>query len=487
LASVLVKATESFRSNQLVVWVAVGAAAILLGLQLFVPPIIGLADNGDFDKVMGYAGFQHVADSYEDKYFSWAVTKFAIVRPFWYRSGYFTSETLLAFLARYAAVPFASGHVFDIRVLGALHIVLLLTAIGLLVASGRDLSHAAQAALAVLLVFVFTDVGYAALFNSFYSQTASLLFLLLTIGVAAAAIRRGRLEGGLMLAYFVCAFLFVGSKPQETIQAPFLAAFAVFLARGAGPWWRRPAVWLSLLLCLFAAWYNLRTPASFRQLALYDTVFLELLPHSPDRAADLRELGLDPELAKDSGRNPYVAESPLRDPGFRKLFFPHFGYGDLIRFYLAHPSRLFSVVRRGADQALRLRPPALGNFEKMQELPAHTMTRHFAVWSDLRLKLRPLALPFLTLLLAGNLLFALLGYRRSSELGRLLRAGIVLLVLVASAEFLVCVLADSLIGADRHLFVFQALCDLVLIADLTWVAQSIASRWRAKPARVEAA
>ncbi len=52
------------------------AAASLLAWQLLVPPIVGLADNGDYVKVMRPAGLAYVEQAPE-RYFRWAPAKFA--------------------------------------------------------------------------------------------------------------------------------------------------------------------------------------------------------------------------------------------------------------------------------------------------------------------------------------------------------------------------------------------------------------------------
>ncbi len=456
---------------------AVGVAALILTVQLLVPPIVGLANNGDFEKVMGYAGFGYGTETFEEKYFSWIVTKFQLMPPGWYPSGYRTSETLLARIARVAAAPFSRDGLFDLRVLGAVHMLVFLAGLAFLVGATRGLSPPTRWIVAGLLVFFFTDVGYAAVLNSFYSQTASLLFLFVTLGAAALAIRRGVLEGKLLPLYFAGAFLFVGSKPQESLLGPILAVFAVSLAGPRRrPWIRRPVTWLALSLCVFSLWYNRQVPSSFRKIALYDAAFVELLPNSPDPGADLTELGLDPSLLVYAGQSPYLPSSPVFVPAFEEAFYSKFGYRKLIAFYLRHPRRLASVVRRGTEQAFRLRSRALGNYEKALGLPHHAQTRRFAVWSDARLRLIPLAWLCLAVVLGGNLVLALVGYRRASCRGRLARKGLVLLVCLAVVEFLVCDLADSLIGADRHLYVFQAIFDLLLVADAAWLAEFLVRR-----------
>ncbi len=237
----------------------VAVAALLLSLQLLVPPVVGLANEGDLERVMGYAGFFYTTDNWDEKYFGHIVTKFRIVARGWYTSGYLTSETLLAFAARFESLGLFPGRLFDLRILGAIHMVLLLAAIGLFVRACRDLALATQMVAAALLVVVFTDVGYAAAFNSFHAQTASLFFLLLTLGCAAIGVRDGGFHVPFLVLYFASAALFVCSKPQEFVHVPVLGALGVLLAAGASA--PRPrtatlaALTLAAALCALGVWY----------------------------------------------------------------------------------------------------------------------------------------------------------------------------------------------------------------------------------------
>lgn len=461
--------------NAAILAAALTAAAAILSSQLFVAPIVGLADNRDYERVMGYAGFQHTTDVYGERYFSFLRTRYAVVSPGWFRGGYHSSETLLAFVARYVHLAFSKQPLFDIRLLGAIHAALLLLALAGLIRACRGLAVPTQALVAALLVFVFTDVGYAAPFNSFYSQTASLLFLLLTAAIAAEAVRRGRLSGALLFAYFGCALLFVGSKPQERLAAPLLALFGMRLAgaRFAGAW-RRMAVWLGIGLCAFSVWYGRHTPYTLREATMFQVVFDELLAHSAAPAADAAELRLDPDWVKYTGSNAYAPDSPLLHPSFRVRFLHQVGYRQVLRFYVRHPKRLVERVERASLQAWLLRPD-FGNFEKSPEHPELSLATQFSLWSRMRGRLGAHPLFWIVLLLGGNLAAALATYRRSSHGGRQFREGVILVVLMSGLAFAVCILAQAPPDLSRALYAYHALCDLLLIADAGWIAEALAA------------
>jgi len=464
------------RRNGLLVAAVAAAAAAILSAQLFAPPVVGLADNGDYERVIGYAGFQHTTADSAERYFSFLRTKYAVVQPGWFRGGYLSSETLLAFAARGVHVLFSGGPIFDLRVLGAIHAALLLLALALLVRAGRDLSPAAQIAVAVLLVFVFTDVGYVAPLNSFYSQAASLLFLLLTAGAAAEAIRRAKLSGALLFAYFGFALLFVSSKPQEKLAGPLLALFGLRLAgvtpRGA---WKHAAVWLAAGLCAFSVWYGRHTPYTLREATMYQLVFSDLLVYSDTPAADAAELGLEPGWVRYRGTSPYRPDSPLLQPEFRRRFLHDVGYRRILRFYLAHPRRIVDRLGRASRDTWSLRP-TFGNFERSPAHPESALATTFALWSRLRGALGVKPILFLVLLLGGNVAAALHGYRRADRRGRLFREGILLVVVMAGLAFGVCALAQAPPDLSRALYAFHALCDLLLITDVGWIVERASTR-----------
>jgi hypothetical protein len=156
-----------------------------------------------------------------------------------------------------------------------------------------------------------------------------------------------------------------------------------------------------------------------------------------------------------------------------------------MRFYVARPGRFAARLTRAAPGAVRLRPGALGNFER--DAPGYAPNRttgRFALWSRIRFRLAPVAVPWLVLLLGGNAIAAAAGWRRASARGRLVREAMLVIVAMATLELAVCVLADSLESVHRHLFTFHALCDLLLVADAAWLVQ-LATRSR-KPAGLEA-
>jgi hypothetical protein len=469
-------ASRASRGNLVLVGASLAVAATLLTFQLLVPPIVGLADNGDFARVMEPVGLASISSRPEDRFFGWMQPAFALVEPAGIRTWYKSSETLLAGAAVLAArIVQPDARVFDVRFLAGLHILLLLSAIGILIASCRELAPATQGIVAFLLVFFFTDVGWAAPFNSLYCQTASLLFLMLTVAVAAAGLRRGGFTGGLALAYFLCAALFVCSKPQESLLGPPLAVFGMRMVTAPVPRLRRLAWGLALALCLLSIYYYTRTPASIRGANAYNVLFTEILPHSPDPAGDLAELGLDPAWIRYAGPNAFDPRGFYEDRELRSRLLPGAGPGALLGLYLRHPRRIAGLLARAGKSSFELRPSDLGNFARSEGGPPGRQTAAFSAWSRLRGRLNGLTVP--AILLVANTAAVAATYRRATRTGQLFREGLLLLVLMAVVEFGVCSFAVALLDLPRQLYAFHAMCDLILIADAAWACETLARRF----------
>ena len=466
------RAEPRSRRSALLVAGTLAAAAAAIVTTLMLPPIVGLADNGDFDRVMLPAGLRSLEGTFENRYFHWMQPRFAYAPRAADVSGYRTSEIFLA-RAAVAASRVAGAPLFDVRFLGAVHAAVLLLALGLLVAAGRDLVAPAQALAAILLVFFFTDPGYLAAFQSLYAQAASLPFLLLTAGVAAVGIRRGRLSGWTLPAYFLSAALFVTSKPQESVQALLLAPLGVRLAWPGGSRAARTAgLVFAAGLALLAGRYYASSQASSGWLTRYNQLFFEILPNSPDPASDLRELGLDPSLARFARVTAWAPESPAHDPAVREFLEPRSGKRSPRMLYLRHPGRAVETIRRAARVSFQLHPPELGNYAR--ESGAPPLARARGPWSDLRARLS--GLPALFVLFGGTLIAVAATYLRASVAGRLFREGLAALVAMAAGAFVAASLGDWHVDIERHLYSFHGMCDLILVADAVWLIQSLAER-----------
>jgi hypothetical protein len=445
----------------------VAIIAAILVYQLFVPPSIGLADNGDFSRIMGAVGLEYTASNRDDRHFNYFVPTYKFESSAEWDTLVSTSENVLVLCAMAINLLASKTGLFDVRVLGALHLALFLLAVWLLLRLSANLDLATRVVVSFLLVFVFCDVGYVAYFNSLYSEPGCFVFLFLAL---AAAIHLAKEPASLarLAAWLVASLLFLSAKPQNSLLGIPLAGYGFWIACSlAGGGRRRVLVVCSVALCLVSVVHHWSTPRWLVKHYLYNAVFFELLKYSPTPREDLQGLGLNPDLEKYKGTNIFSAYIPVEEPEFEAAFFNRIGTAKLALFYLGHPSRLAGVAQRAAQAAFSLRPSYLGNFEKSSGLAPRAHSQAFQFWSELRESAAPRSLWFVGLFFAGNAIVALAVCLKTGS--RHLKAVMVLhlvAVLMALEQLLVAETVCGQYELPKHLFLFNLLFDLCLCADV---------------------
>ena len=441
-------------------------AAAIVSHQLFFRPIVGLADNGDFERVTDHLHLAPEPVAPEDRYFLYVLSRYRTAPPIGRRN--VSSEILLAAAARLAALPFSSRGTFDLRWMGAIHAMALLGAGVVLWRASRRLATGARLAAGAFAVFAFTDVGYVAPLNSFYTQEASLVFLFWTAAMAAVSLAQGRIRLWPIAGYFASALFFVASKPQEAAQSIPLALFGLYLAWRPGRRWIAGAGAALLFVGAGALYAGTRGDGGFQQQMLYKTVFYEILPRSPDPAGDLRVLGLDPAAVRYSGTTTAGPDSPFRDPRVHASLFPKLGYRALLRLYVRRPARAVAELVRGALPGLDLRAE-FGNFEKSAGFRPGARCAAYSAWTKVRLRAAGSAALVLGLFFGVNALLAVAG-----RIPPAARAALAALAATGAIAFVICNLSAAHLEISRKLYVFHAITDLMIVIDLALAGRVVA-------------
>jgi hypothetical protein len=449
------------------------AIAAAVAWQLLVPPLIGLADNGDFPRIMSRFDIGYLSDKYEERYFGYFLRQYRIDKKDHWDSDFVSSQTLLVALALPINKLLSKPGFFDIRAVAVVHLVLELAAAWLLLTYSPVNGRIAGVVLLGIVILALTDVGYVSYFNSFYSEPGSFVFLLLTLGVILVTLKRP--TGGALFGFCVAGILFVTSKPQNVAPGIILAAYSLrFCSLRPGQGWRWACA--GAASCLFAGsiyYFSLKPPDIITKPSYYLSVFYEILRYSPDPRRDLIELGLDADLAKYAGTRPWSPGSPKDDPDFQRSFFDKMSFSKVIRFHLMHPVRLLGTLDRVARYAPQLRPDTditvdsvttvrtLGNYEKVAGLPPWTQSHSFDLWSRLRQACSPGSLKSFALFFGVNCAgIALLYPRRGTPTDRLLLELQGALLLMAILQFGSVAVAQGTHEAAKHLFLFDLLVDI---------------------------
>jgi hypothetical protein len=443
------------------------AAVFVLGWQLMLPPVVGVANNGDFGKLLGRYGLGAPTGDEAD----FADTKYEFDSRYHYESGFHSSESLLIGAALALNAVVTKDGSFDLRIMGLIHSLLLLTALSLFLPLLNPLPGWARIGFGLTALFFFGDVAYVSYLNSFYMDVSAFVFLLLSVVLYMRILRRRRdLEVVLLV---VSSVLLAASKPQHALLG--LPIAVLFVVHRNILWPKRPgytvactaAIGMVTVLTLAFG-----SPAQYQAAAVFDEVFYQILPHAKDVDRSLADLRLDSLEKRNIGKHAYSEGVTIGDPAAAADFTRRVSYSRLASFFLTHPRDAYVALHTSLSEAGGQRP-GLGNFDSHSGMKPRQESQSFALWSRCKAALFAhrgtrylLCFLLLTLACVG------LAMERGRTLPDGAVGGVVVLSAMALTELAVSSLADALDSARHHLL-FYAHSDVMILILLYLVARPV--------------
>jgi len=442
---------------------------------LFFSPFIGVADNGDFLRMMNTVGLNYYGDEpYADRFFSFSHSRFAYEHLF---SGFYPSSQIFLVLLTRLIGGLIHGSYFDIRMLGAVYVILLLAATWLLVKHNARGSYLSGLLLGAGLLVVFYDTAYLAYFNSLFGEPVSMVFMLLTFALGLRLTGQERPSARGLTLFFIAVVFLVCSKIQN---APMGIAFALIFLRlavlkGEGGW-RKLALWFSAAIFIISVVLYAAAPKELKHINLYQTVFFGILNESPDVRGDLRQLDLPEKLEVLAGTNYFQSGTAIKqdDPSLGPDFYDRVSHKDVLFFYIKNPDRLIEQMKYAAGNSMSIRPYYLGNYEKAENKGPGALSYAYSGWSQFKVKHVPQTLGFLGLFYLLYFAGAVYQYVRSRNVrGRIAVELLMLLGLIGLFSFLVPVLGDGRADIGKHLFMFNVCFDMMALTMFGWIVHKL--------------
>lgn len=445
-----------------------------------VKPLVGMANNGDFERIMESAGLDYLPVAKEDKYFTYFFSQYAINHnALTALGGYLSSQALLVKLTAWVQQWF-HAEVYDIRILSALYILILITALYRIVNEHRDNSAWTRWALAVMLVLVFVDGAYAAYFNSLFGEPVSMLFLLLTAAFGTALTLRERPALGLLIGFYLSAIFLIGAKVQNAPVGIVLLLLSLrFVKLREGVKWRGVVISGTVLLLLTSAVVFLSHDSSIKIINKYQTVFYGVLKDSPNPQQDLEELGLNPEWAVLANTNYFVPDLPIdiKSPEFEQQLNDNVGHLKIALFYLKHPVRYWEKLQATASQAFIIKPSYLGNYEMSENRAPGALSHAFTLWSKFKVHVLPNKLVFLIIFYAAFFLVWISWYMETKRPGTKIYLELQMAIaLIGAIQFIVPVIGDGEADLAKHLFLFNVCFDIMFVTGVVWAVDTLVQR-----------
>lgn len=195
---------------------------ICVGIQLFVNPYIGLANNGDFGRLSFVVGLDYMEDpylNYEQSFIHYMIPIFKFIPPV--ETGFVSSASLLLRIAVALHYLFAyDTNVFDIRWLGLVYFMIYTIAIILAFNLLKKLNFLKSIIIGIFLFCFFTDVTHVVYFNTFYGEATSFIFLVLFFTLAFTFITCDCFKSVILvyISEIICAYFFLLAKYQNILS-----------------------------------------------------------------------------------------------------------------------------------------------------------------------------------------------------------------------------------------------------------------------------
>lgn len=372
---------------------------------LFTAPYVGMADNGDFFRIIYSNGLYFNLPDYDSRYFGYFVKQFGIYQYYNENSSMLvSSQSLFIKLAIVVNKLVFSKEVFDIRFQAAIYMILYVAAVYLLIeAVTYTMSRKRGMIVAVIAIFIFGDTGYTAYFNSFFSESVVMIMMIFVIA-SWLLLYRKRYNDYVMLALFLISTLILTtSKQQNAPVGMVISVFAVSLI-----WIRKDHVFryltaasLALMMLAGIATY-LNISKEFVNINQYHAMTRGVLMESENPETALKSFGINEQYAilKENTYYDQYGTVDVKSDVLEKDFYSQYGFVSILKYYVTHPDQMGSILNTAAKSAYTIKPAAMGNYEKSVGKEFRAQSHFFTLYSVLKEKLAPRTFGFILLWMA---------------------------------------------------------------------------------------
>lgn len=465
--------------------ISILVATLILGIltvrMLFIKPVIGMADNGDFFREIHNVGLYYLSDSFEDRHFGYFNKLFGIRQyPFEKNTGFVSSLSLLIRGAVATDKLFTHDFVFDIRWLAAFYTAAFLVAFYVLLKNLSEGIKLPVVVVAAAAILIFGDVGYISYFNSFYGEPASYVFLFLMLASIFRIIKKEKPTVLDFLGFALCALVFVGAKQQNSPIAVLIAIVCVrMLLLRKDRLWRTVIASCTAVILIVSSFVYLSITDDIKHINQYHALTRGILQNSKDTEKDVEELGLDRKYSLLAGTTYYDkyslehSESELMNTEF----YPEYGFGGIVKFYLTHMDRLIEKLDIAARNGFSIRPKVIGNYEKAENLEYGKKAGLFSLWSTAKEAVFPKSFKFIVFFYAAYyavLLKLYIGRLKNGDLREKIKLEVFAMVgLIGLIQFGVSFVGAGDADMAKHLFLFDVCFDFMFVSGFVFIANAI--------------
>lgn len=450
-------------------------AGIILLNTLFIYPVIGKSDNGDFGRFMNYGGLDNLSSEYKKIYDGFVHLNYIIDNPRGFLIFYvdWVSGTILL---KIAVLIFLIVHqfqyfVFDIRYLAFVYSIVFLTGIFLIVNYNR-FSKLLKAAAGIFMILFFTSSCYIAYFNSFYGEASTIVFFLLNIGTYLYLISRKNLKIIHFVYFFIASGAFLTAKSQNIPLILFmLMIYAGLYIYYKDIKFRRTILLGSIAVTVLCSISYLSLTDLINENNLYQSVFFGVLKNSKMPEKDLEELGLNKKFIAFSGHSFYKRDKSLDPIGkeMKSEFYPNISNWRILGFYLRHLDILGDRIADAADNAYGFGKPGKWNFIKGEYTKGKIVNEFRTFLIDKFPKLHRNVTLFAIFSIIYLLISLIYLIKSKDPHIKLLNLMVLFILVAGSSQFVLPMIGSGHCDFQKHLFLLNFSYDIMFGISILWI------------------
>lgn len=388
---------------------AIAAAVCMLAaiLVLFVPPYLGVANDGTVSAIIHESGLRFLSDKEADNYGNYFLRLYG---KGYAQPGAFTLHLLVIRCAKFLDDLLTRDAFFDVRFLALIYFLFYGPAVFLVIREALERVHnfSEQMVITVLGVIIFSDISLLTYFNSLYPDPLLLILMLYTVGFAMGLQREktGLISIGLM-TLSVCLLCLVRRHCFVVGICFVLVCFA--LLRALTDSRQRVALLMCSVLIMGCSVYSLfALNDEFTLTSKIHAMTRGVLLQSRNPEKSLQEFGIDGCYAMLTDNSLYdpLPQTREENPLLAEDFTGRYNTGTIGIYYLRHPNAAISMLDIGVKASFDLRRNGCGNYEKSAHMPEGAQSVFWSMYSIYKLRSAPRTIGYLLALILGFILMS---------------------------------------------------------------------------------
>lgn len=324
--------------------VGAGVFFFILFLTLIFPHAIGMADNGDYGRVMSRIGLSHISSNRHDSYFNYLALHYNHLKDYPIP---LTLSGVIGYFSLFLNNIFTTNGVYNILYMGFINIILYTSVFYFFIANiinRIQLQLFLKFFLVLLFSIILTDGMFTFYFNSFYQESISFITIFLFVSYL--------LTKNTSPAILLWMLFFIIISKVQNISFFFIFPVIIFLYKKE---LKKHMIIFFILLFTFSIFYTALSSSRYKEPNTYNSFFYGLVKNTDVKTSSLilKSVGLDYyDYKKCIGKGywPSGVRLEKENPSLYKEFYKHVTQFKIMKLYLFNPKILINNLILGVKE-----------------------------------------------------------------------------------------------------------------------------------------